>query len=203
MNERERMLLTRPEGVLGSWRETIPVRFHRTFEGKPFGKCDYCRRQLCRPGTSYIVHKLYEEGQLKQETVQCQVCRQELGGGYSQESSESLRQLWSDVPKSERLEISANPGIDRTSILTSRCILSGLALQEASVHCEYAYCEGPEIVFLIHPLMICGPCLVGLFDALSEETKDHRRRYFDRHFGLQPGLSSLEWVDIPVQHVLR
>jgi hypothetical protein len=51
--------------------------------------------------------------------------------------------------------------------------------------------------------MVCGECLVGLFDALSEKTKDHRRRYFDKHYGLPPGLFSFELVGIPIQHVLR
>jgi hypothetical protein len=75
VNEREQRLLRRLEGLLGSWRETIPVRFHRTFAGRPFETCDYCRRQVRRPGTSYIVNKYCEEGQLKQETVQCHICR--------------------------------------------------------------------------------------------------------------------------------
>lgn len=202
MNEREQTLLRRLEGVLGSWRETIPETFHRSFAGKPFQRCDYCRRRLVVRGTSYIINKYYEEGDLKQETVQCRDCREGLGAGYSEESLESLRRLWSGVLSSERLEIAANPGVDRTSILTGRCILCGLAKEEASVHCEYAYCEGQEIVFLVHPLTICGECLVHLFDALSEKTKDYRRRYSERHYGLPPDLFSLERVDIPIPSVL-
>jgi uncharacterized protein with PIN domain len=123
VSEREQMLLRRLEGILGSWRETIPLRFHRTFAGKPFERCAYCHRQLLLPGTSYIVNKYYEDGELKQETVQCRVCRQELTEGYSHESLESLSDVWSGIPITERFEISADSSVDHTSILTSRCIL--------------------------------------------------------------------------------
>lgn len=178
------------------------MRFHRFFAGEQFQRCDYCDTNLLVPQTSYTINKYYEEGELKQETAQCRNCRKKVSGGYSQESLESQKQLWSSIDKTARCEISANPDVDRSFILTSKCILCGLGREEAPAHCEYAYCEGQEIVYFLHPMMVCRQCLIRLFDALSEKTKDHRRRFYEDHYGLPPDLMSRDRIDIPLHHIL-
>jgi hypothetical protein len=200
--DKDQKVLRILEGIFGSWRETIPVSFHRTFAGDLFQTCDYCDTDLLGPRTSYIIHKYYEEGELRQETVQCHLCRKRLSGGYSQKSIETQKKLWSSVDRSARYEIAANPDVDRTSILTSRCILCGLRKEEASAYCEYANCEGREIVFFIYPMMICRKCIIRLFDALSEKTKEHRRRYYEDHYSLPPDLMSRDPMDISLQYML-
>lgn len=202
MDEKGQKLLKALAGIIGSWRGPIPIRFHRSFADEPFGRCDYCRRLLLVPGTGYTINKYYVQGELNQETAHCRACRQKLRGGYSEESLKSQRRMWSGIATMERLDISSDPGIDRASILTSRCILCGLPKEEAEVHCEYAYCEGHEVVYYVHPMMVCGGCLLRLFNALSEKTRDHRRRYFEGHYGLPPDLLSYQPIDVPIHFVL-
>jgi hypothetical protein len=161
------------------------VRYHRFFAGELFHLCKY-----------------YQGGELKQETAQCRNCRNKLMGGYSQESLDSQKQLWSSIDRSARFEISANSDLDRSSVLTSTCILCGLGKEEAPAYCEYAYCEGEEIVFFVHPMMICHKCLIRLFDALSEKTKDQRRRFYEEHYGFPPDLMSRDRIDISIYNIL-
>jgi hypothetical protein len=40
--------------------------------------------------------------------------------------------------------------------------------------------------------MVCGPCALRVYDSLSKETKEAKRRFFERHFGPPPGLFVLD-----------
>lgn len=202
MSDKGYKILRYLEGFLGFWREPIPERYYRFFADELFQSCDYCDTNLLVPNTSYTIYKYYEDGELKQETAQCRNCREKLMGGYSQESLETQKQLWASIDRSARYEISANPDVDRSSILTSRCIFCRLGREDAPAYGEYAHCEGQEIVYFHHPMMICRKCLLRLFDALSEKTKDHRRRFFEDHYGLPPDLISRDQMDIPIPYLL-
>lgn len=197
MDDRGERLLQALEGILGGWRDDIPVRFYRTFADEPFMTCDYCRRPLLEPGTRYVISKVYAGGELLQELAQCYGCRQELKSGDSQASTTAIAQLFAQATKSQRFAVAADPTLDRPAMLMRNCLLCGVSNEHVSTYVEYAYCEGREIVYYVHPSMVCEDCLVHLHDALSEETKDHRRRWQQKHYGFPPCWGTMR----PVEHL--
>jgi hypothetical protein len=183
------------ETMLGSSREPVPARYQRTFEERPFDTCDFCGAPLLVPGRRYTVIKLYSAGELRQEMALCSGCGRELRKGYSAESEEAMAQIFAQVPVARRAMVAADEGADRMEKLAGRCVLCDLPREEAKTHVEYALCEANEIVYSFHPFAVCDDCIVRIYDALSQKTKDAERRFYDDHFGFPPpGTPSLERV---------
>jgi hypothetical protein len=174
------------EGALGGWREPIPERYHRAFEGRPFDTCDFCRRPLLVPGTQYVVSKVYTLGELQQETVMCDGCRAELTAHDSDESRQTMERIFETVRRSERLATAALRGTDRAERMTERCVLCGLPKAGADWYIEHARCESNEIVYYMHPFVVCHTCTLRIHDQLSEQTRGERGRFYERHFGFPP-----------------
>ena len=181
------------ESILGSSREPVPLRYQRTFEEKPFETCDFCARPLLSPGTRYTVTKFYAGGELSQEMAICSDCGKELRQGYSAESQEASAQIFAAVPIAHRALIAADDSVDRIEEMAGRCLLCDATREEAESHVEYALCEANEIVYSFYPIAVCEGCMLRIYDALSEKTKEAGRRFYDDHFGFPPpGAPSLE-----------
>jgi hypothetical protein len=181
------------EAFLGSSREPVPLRYHRTFEEKLFEACDFCAKPLLTPGTRYTVTKFYAGGELSQELAICSDCGNELRKGYSAESQEASAQIFAGVPIARRALIAADDSIDRIAEMAGRCLLCDVTREEAGSHVEYALCESNEIVYSFYPITLCEGCMLRIYDALSEKTKEAGRRFYDDHFGFPaPGAPSLQ-----------
>lgn len=176
------------EGILGGWRETIPPQFWQTFQDKPFSTCTLCFQQINLPYQRYIVQKYYLEGGLSQESAMCFECRQKLREQYSQESQKAARKIYDKGMMNKRVRRVAGLSSteDRANLLTHDCLLCSTPKSEVKEYLEYAYCEGDEIVYYVHPFMICSKCAIEINDALSDETREVRRRFLEEHFGLPP-----------------
>jgi hypothetical protein len=71
--------------------------------------------------------------------------------------------------------------------------LCDVTREEAGSHVEYALCESNEIVYSFYPITLCEGCMLRIYDALSEKTKEAGRRFYDDHFGFPPpGAPSLQ-----------
>jgi hypothetical protein len=192
-------VLRKLEAILGFSREPVPPRYHRTFEEKPFDTCDFCARPLLAPDTRYTVTKFFSGGELSQELAICSGCGDELRKGYSAESQEASAQIFASVPVARRALKASREGVDhadRVEVveeMTCRCLLCDAPREGAKSHVEYALCEGTEIVYSFYPITICDDCMIRIYDALSEKTKEAGRRFYDDHFGFPPpGAPSLQ-----------
>jgi hypothetical protein len=197
-DETDRVLRTL-ETILGSSRQPVPPRYHRTFEEKPFDTCDFCAQPLLAPDTRYTVTKFFSGGELSQELAICSGCGDELRKGYSAESQEASAQIFAEVPVARRALRASQEGVDHADRvelveeMTGRCLLCDTPREEANSHVEYALCEGTEIVYSFYPIAVCDDCLIRIYDALSEKTKEAGRRFYDDHFGFPPpGAPSLQ-----------
>jgi hypothetical protein len=192
-------VLRKLETILGSSRAPVPPRYHRTFEEVPFDTCDFCGKPLLVPDTRYTVTKFFSGGELSQELAICSGCGDELRKGYSAESQEASAQIFASVPVARRA-LQASQGeidhADRVEVaeeMTCRCLLCDAPREEAKAHVEYALCEGTEIVYSFYPITLCDDCMIRIYDALSEKTKEAGRRFYDDHFGFPPpGAPSLQ-----------
>lgn len=179
--------IPRLEILLGLLREKIPTRFERTFEGRPFDTCSYCGKPLRAPDCYYLVTKYYSQGELQAEVAICQSCRQGMKLGYSQESLRALEQIYGADYQARRFEVLEAAGAEeRIEKMLANCALCGRSRAELETWFEYALCEGEELIFLTQPSMVCEACTIRVNDQLSEETRRHKRRFFDQHFGFPP-----------------
>jgi hypothetical protein len=190
MNDIERRI----EIVMGMCREKIPVRFYRTFEDRPFDTCGYCHKSIRVENTWYLIMKYYAEHELKAEIAICNDCSSELKQGYSEESKLALRKIYSNEYVNRRLQIlfQAEEGDDKTTLMTSKCAICNEDREFVSEYFEYAHCVGEAIVFYTGPSMICDRCTMKIYDSLSSQTKDHKSRFFQKHFGFPPPGTNLE-----------
>gem|GEM_PF-2402583 len=185
--------------VLGLSREKIPLKFQREFEGKPFENCEYCRTPLQVEGKRYLVFKYYVGGELRQELAVCHACRTELKNGYSEESKATLKKIYNDAYVAGRLEIlfQLNENDNRYLAMTEKCALCQTLKIELSEFFEYAWCEGDELVYYTQPSLICSKCAQSVYNQLSAETKDHKRKFYEKHYGYPPpNVSSNDLTDI-------
>lgn len=181
-----RLPLNHLENAFGPWHGPIPPRYHRTFEEKPFDRCDYCHRPLLEPDTEYAIVKLHFEGELRQEMVMCSACGEEMQESYSQESQQAMERIFSRVPLHQRLRLASGRARDRLARMTERCLLCSKLVEEVSGYAEYAHCQASELVYHVFPAIICDGCMVRVNDALSDKTKDEWRRFYDEHYGFPP-----------------
>lgn len=171
--------------VTGS-RGEIPVKFHRTFEEKPFSMCDLCGRDLLEEKTTYQIAKFYQGDGLAQELAICWECRGRARGGYSEDSEEAMSAVFSKELKNERLIWVSGLESDRVERMTASCVLCEARKDEVDAYFEYALCVGVKFVYHVHPFMVCGRCAIDVFESLSTETKRMRERFYGRYFGLPP-----------------
>jgi hypothetical protein len=181
------------EPVQAGWRRPLPERYHRTFEETPFDACDFCHKPLLVPGARYAIIKLYSEDELRQELAICTDCGGTLRDGYSAESQQAIEAVFGRVPFARRLRQALDESLDPFEQMTRRCLLCHTPRGQARSHVEYADCEAGEMVYAIYPFAVCETCQVSVYDALSDQTKEIERRFFDEHFGFPPpGSPALE-----------
>ena len=190
--------LKRLEIILGDCREPIPPRFYRTFEDKPFDVCAYCRTSLFVVDTTYTIAKVYSNGQLQEEIAICRNCQSQMKEGYSAESLNTLKSIYSQAYLRQRLEIlyHTNVGEDRVTKMLAQCSICSKPRDEFATFFEYAMCQGNELVFYTHPNMVCENCTLQIYESLSEQTKEHKRRFMQEHFGFPPPGSSHQESDV-------
>lgn len=174
--------------MFGLVKESVPARFQRTFEGRPFDTCDYCRTSLRAQGVRYLVMKYHDDSELRSELAVCRACSTTLKQGYSAESKESLKQVYDQVYVEKRLNIlvHADPEADLATLMTSQCSLCGVPRGQVSEWFEYALCEGEQLIYYTHPSMVCAACSFKVYNSLSAESKEQKRRFFEQHFGYYP-----------------
>ena len=182
--------------LLSPYREPVPTYFHRTFEGKPFEACDFCRKYLLQPGTYYMINKYYAQGELKQEIAICKDCLDDLRSSYSKKSMEIMKNIFSEQLIKTRQTFVRNVQDNRVERLTSRCLICSEEKEKIQEYFEYAFYDGEEIVYYVYPTMQCGECTNRILKSLSEETLEIRRNYFHRHFGLPPSGYVVEPVEL-------
>ena len=179
--------IPRLEILLGLLREKIPTRFERTFEGRPFDTCSYCGQSLRTPESYYLVTKYYSQGELQAEVAICQSCRRGMKLGYSEASKHALEQIYGADYQAQRFEIlETAEREERLERMLATCALCGQSRSELETWFEYALCEDEELIFITHPSVICEACTIRINDQLSEETRRHKRRFFEQHFGFPP-----------------
>jgi hypothetical protein len=185
-NDPEQSLLKALESVLGTWREPVPQRYHRTFEEKPFDTCDFCGKPLLAPGIDYLVTKFFRQDELVQEMVVCLDCGKEMQKTYSAESAQAIQRFFSRLSLVRRLQIVANNEFNRLGAMTARCCLCDAPKEKVTHYVEYAHCVGTEVVYHVYPAMLCEDCILQANELLSKETRERWRRFYDEHFGFPP-----------------
>lgn len=178
----------RLEILFGLCREAIPRRFYRAFEDKLFDACSYCRRPLLIEGLRYLIMKYYAGSDLLQEIAICHQCSLDLKRGYSNESRQALQAIYDNKYVQRRLSIlfDAEENDDRVALMTSHCSICLIGKEAIQEHFEYTYCENNNIVFYTHPSIVCDKCTLQIYNSLSEQTRDYKRRFFENHFGFPP-----------------
>jgi hypothetical protein len=184
----------RLEILLGGCREPIPPRFYRTFEGRPFDACTYCHAPLLAAGKTYTISKLYNGDQLQVEIAICRSCQAQLKEGYSRESLDALRAIYSEIYLQRRLDILYHTAAseDRAARMLAQCALCSAPRDGLGAFFEYALCQGDELVYYTHPSMMCEQCALHVHSSLSEQTKEHKRRFVQEQFGFPPPDSGVE-----------
>jgi hypothetical protein len=197
-------LQKRLEIVLGACREPIPARFYRTFEDKQFDMCVYCHAPLLAIDTQYTIAKFYSRGELKEEIAVCRNCQSQMKEGYSAESLNTLKSIYSEAYVRQRLDIlfQAEAGEDRVARMLAECSICSTPKDEVAASFEYALCQGNELVLYTHPSMVCDKCTLRIYDSLSEQTRDHKRRFMEEHFGFPPSGSKVRESDVESLHLL-
>jgi hypothetical protein len=133
------------------------------------------------------VTKYYSKGELQAEVAICQACRQGMKLGYSQASLRALEQVYDAGYQARRFMILESVRAEeRLESMLANCALCSQSRAELETWFEYALCEGEELIFLTQPSMICEACTIRINDQLSEETRRHKRRFFEQHFGFPP-----------------
>jgi hypothetical protein len=190
--------VSRLEIILGGCREPIPARFHRTFEGSLFDSCGYCHALLLTGDTYYTICKLYSGGQLQAEIAVCRACQSQLKQGYSQESLHALKTIYSEDYSHRRLGIlfEIREGEDRVKKMLAHCSICSTPREEIETYFEYALCEQNQLVFYTHPSLVCEACTLRIYNSLSEQTRDHKRRFMQEHFGFPPPGSDTLKADV-------
>ena len=185
--DREIDALLKPlEAALNPVREPLPVRYHRTFEDRPFDSCDYCHKPLLVPYAGYVITKLVIEGELRQEIAMCTACHQGLTQRYSDESRAVLDRTFSGIMLARRQAVPPAGGSGRVEVMTRHCLLCGVDRAKTTAYVEYAACESNEIVYGEFPYMLCEQCLRAVHMSLSEQTREERGRFDKEHFGFPP-----------------
>lgn len=187
----------RLEIIFGDCRETIPPRFYRTFEDKPFDMCDYCRASLLTVDLYYIIAKIYSKGKLREEIAICRGCQSQMKEGYATESLNTLKSIYSETYLRRRLEIlfQTDAGEDRVAKMLAQCSICSAPRDEFVTYLEYVLCQKNEMVFYTHPSMVCEKCTLNIYNSLSEQTKEHKRRFMQDLFGFSPSGSSFQDSD--------
>ena len=174
--------------------EKIPERYHRTFEGKPFDTCDFCRESLLDADKYYLIYKIFEGHNLLQKIVLCNTCIADLQKGMSEESKLAM-QGWLDR---ERMVLWRDPIIlgdepDKSVILTGRCAACEKPRSELERHVEYVLCAEDRLYLrTVHPFSVCEECIIQLDNLLSKKTKEHEDDFIRRFLGLPPDFNSIQ-----------
>jgi hypothetical protein len=121
-----------------------------------------------------------------------------LRRSYSQQSLRTLADTFPSSLFSGQIELAWTQGHDRAELMTRHCLLCRTPKGQAEIYFEYAYCDGEDILYHANPFMMCGPCALRVYDSLSKETKEAKRRFFERHFGPPPGLFVLDPLEVDV-----
>jgi hypothetical protein len=187
----------RLEIMLGNCREPIPLRFYRTFEDELFDVCGYCGSPLLDADLYYTIAKVFFEGQLREEIAVCRNCQSGMKEGYSIESLSALKSIYSETYLQRRLEILYRTGADedRVANMLAQCSICSAPRDESTTYIEYALCMRTDLVFYTHPSMVCEKCALHIYNSLSEQTKEHKRRFMQEHFGFPPPDSSVQEED--------
>jgi hypothetical protein len=146
----------------------IPSEFHSEYEGRPFRTCTRCGEMLEEIAGGYQIFKLYRNGEAIYEYALCHPCH---AGVLAEFSAESRRRL----AEFHRERVSLNLG-------RWTCAVCGNGRGEDREFSISGACEGRR---LIHELMVCGRCRVGMEALLSRETRDVWNRFVDENF---PGI---------------
>ncbi len=196
-------LIDQLEEQIGPRRGPIPHRFERTFEGRPFHHCDFCRRPLRRPGTVYMIIKYHAENELSQELAICQACMADLRKGYSEQSLRATEAHYAGERMQERRNLVREIAEPDADALTHRCWRCTEERTQVSQSFDYALCDGEQMLYAAYPFMQCGDCTLELARALSDETLEFRQRFFENHFGLPPDAHAFEPAEYePVEILL-
>ncbi len=174
------------QGHFERLRSQIPPMFHRTFEQRPFGACDFCYQPLLEPAAQYVIMKFHAGEELKQEIAICFACGKNLQSQYSRESRQALKKLIPESLLASRAERALEIPQDRALHFTAECMLCQTPKQDATENITYAYCEGPEILYFVPPFMVCSDCTIQIYDQLSDKTREVERGFWTDHLGLPP-----------------
>jgi hypothetical protein len=181
---------------IGSQSE-IPARFQREFHGEPFLNCDLCNRNLLEEGVTYLIGKYYQGDDLSQESSICTDCIKKIREGYSEQSTEVMKNVFSEDAKHERLVFASKIRSNQLEKMTSNCLLCGRSKKGVEAYFEYAVCRSDKFIYFVHPYMHCQDCMIELITNLSDETNQFRERYYAQYYGLPPS----DGIKVPWDYV--
>ena len=126
-----------------------------------------------------------------------------MKNGYSAESLNTLKSIYSETYLQQRLEIlyQTDGSEDRVANMLARCSICSAPRDEFATYFEYALCMQNELVFYTHPSMVCEKCTLHIYNSLSPQTKEHKRRFMQEQFGFPPPGSSLQESDAETLHL--
>jgi len=161
--------------------EGIPRILWSAYEERPFSTCVDCGASLLDSEIPHAVEKTIRQGEVIFEYAICMSCILGLMQEYSEESIANIQSYLQEE------ELGFEPAGDGSSC--QHCGASGPKFLEEHTVTGMILGEG----VLAGPTTLCGRCLEGIDDVLSQKTREVHEDFIRNNF---PGVP--ESLDIPV-----
>ena len=162
-------------------RVEIPQILYSVYTQEPFSDCVDCGMKILESAVPYAVEKAVRQGEVVFEYAICAPCMALLMKQFSDESMQNITAYLQE----EELDL----GTDGDLTCCNRCGGSGTSFEEE--HTVTGMLAGSSL--LMGPSIICGTCLAGMDEVLSQKTRDAHGEFINSNF---PGVP--EALDFPV-----
>ncbi|MCB1229883.1 MAG: hypothetical protein KDN19_06435 [Verrucomicrobiae bacterium] len=157
----------------------IPPEFHSLETDGPFRHCLDCGGSLLF--TQYLIEKIYSNGEVIYEYALCVECAKKLREELSRESKKAIKRY-----------LRRNRTVKQTLEACTCCRLPKEELPSYQIIGQFS---GEEMLNWNLPMLICEPCVDGLAEHLSKQTRDRLDGFLDEHF---PGPPEMD-VPLPTR----
>lgn len=167
----------------GAGQGGIPSALHSVYTGGPFETCVQCERGLLQGPVLYAVEKVIRSGEVVFEYAICAVCTRDLVEQFSEESTERIRRYLEET----ELPLAGDEGMD-----AGRCHRCGRSDGSfTDEHTVAGMLLGRQLLGGL--TSICGSCLEGMDELLSQKTRDVHDDFVSGNF---PGVPAE--LDLPI-----
>ncbi|MBT8327768.1 MAG: hypothetical protein KJP21_08590 [Bacteroidia bacterium] len=159
--------------------DSIPKFFYEFETEEPFKHCSLCNRELS-DSDKYAVEKVLKQNkkinkaEIVYEYAMCWDCASEMGDEISEESKESIVNLYQDHSENVMMKLDYLHRTEKYNIESwlERCTFTGKETRVCGEYSVSGIIEGGKLLYEHSPVVVSDEFMEKMQEVLSEKTKE-------------------------------